>query len=382
LLDIERRRQAEARTAGSAGSLQRIIEAAPMAITLRDAQTCASCRSTRWRRAASSARRPRLIGCTPEEIFDPAIAVQRRRDMEAALASRRLTQLEYRVDVNGETRVWDARYLPLARPASRRTSCCWSPPTSPSSAPRRRPASRPHRQREMLVKEVHHRIKNNLQGVAGLLQQIAVRKPEMASAISEVVGQVQAIAQVYGLQVGVTGPLRLKSVVEAITTSVQRTFGHPIMLSVEGPAPHQWALPESESIPIALTVNELLTNAVKHSMAGRGLQVSVRVSAPTRACRSSLPTVRSCPADSASHGFLAVCRVLAWCARCCRERAPRSHRAARRRGGGRVTLVPPGISKLHRCSAGRRLASGFWDRIGAQRRASGARQRKDPGGRR
>jgi two-component sensor histidine kinase len=26
-------------------------------------------------------------------------------------------------------------------------------------------------QREMLVKEVHHRIKNNLQGVAGLLQQ-------------------------------------------------------------------------------------------------------------------------------------------------------------------------------------------------------------------
>lgn len=57
-------------------------------------------------------------------------------------------------------------------------------------------------QREMLVKEVHHRIKNNLQGVAGLLQQIAMRKPEVAPAISEVVGQVQAIAQVYGLQVG------------------------------------------------------------------------------------------------------------------------------------------------------------------------------------
>jgi len=125
----------------------------------------------------------------------------------------------------------------------------------------------------MLVKEVHHRIKNNLQGVAGLLQQIAARKPEVAGAISEVVGQVQAIAQVYGLQVGVSGPLRLRSVVEAITGSVQRTFGHPIMLNVEGHPSHQWALPEAESIPIALSVNELLTNAVKHSIADRGLQV-------------------------------------------------------------------------------------------------------------
>ena len=83
-------------------------------------------------------------------------------------------------------------------------------------------------QREMLVREVHHRIKNNLQGVAGLLQQIGGRKPEVAAAIDEVVGQVQAIAQVYGLQVGSDGPLSIVSVLEAITGSVQRTFGRPI----------------------------------------------------------------------------------------------------------------------------------------------------------
>ena len=34
-------------------------------------------------------------------------------------------------------------------------------------------------QRDMLVKEVHHRIKNNLQGVAGLMQQTAQRRPEV-----------------------------------------------------------------------------------------------------------------------------------------------------------------------------------------------------------
>ena len=61
----------------------------------------------------------------------------------------------------------------------------------------------------MLVREVHHRIKNNLQGVAGLLQQNAARHPEVAAVLSEAVGQVQAIAQVYGLQVGAGGPLRV-----------------------------------------------------------------------------------------------------------------------------------------------------------------------------
>jgi two-component sensor histidine kinase len=121
-------------------------------------------------------------------------------------------------------------------------------------------------QREVLVREVHHRIKNNLQGVAGLLQQNAARHPELALALSEAVGQVQAIAQVYGLQVGAGGPLAVASLLTAIAQSVQRTFGRPIVVQVQGEVPH--LLPEAESIPVALTVNELLTNAIKHGQGG------------------------------------------------------------------------------------------------------------------
>ncbi len=275
LLDIERRRQAEARTVEAQASLQRIIEAAPMAITLRDARTLRILQVNDVA-ARSVERTPaEIIGCTPEEVFDPAIAAERRRDMEQALASRKLTQIEYRVDVGGETRVWDTRYLPLASPGQPPDQLLLvATDVTEQRAAQEAKFEAALAQREMLVKEVHHRIKNNLQGVAGLLQQIAARKPEVAPAIAEVVGQVQAIAQVYGLQVGMTGPLRLQSVVEAITASVQRTFGHPIMLSVKGPSPQQWALPEAESIPIALCVNELLTNAVKHSMADRGPHVA------------------------------------------------------------------------------------------------------------
>ena len=268
LLDIERRRQAEARMSEAQASLQRIIEAAPMAITLSDARTLKILQVNQVA-AHSAGRTPQqLVGMTPEQQFDAPTAAQRRADMERALASRELTQHEYRVAASGATQVWDARYLPLASQPGQSPDQLLMVATDVTEQRAAQEArfEAAIAQREMLVKEVHHRIKNNLQGVAGLLQQIAQRKPEVAGVMSEVIGQVQAIAQVYGLQVGVTGPLRVKSVVEAIAGSVQRTFGRTIRFTLEGPVPHRWALPEAESIPIALTVNELLTNAVKHSV--------------------------------------------------------------------------------------------------------------------
>ncbi len=265
LLDIERRRQAEARSAETQASLQRLIEMAPLAIALRDARTLRVLQINQT--AADMLGRPtaELVGRAPEEIYPPDEAETMRADMLAALGADSVTKREYRVAMDGQQRLWEARYLPLGPvgEAPDQLLLVSTDVTEQRAAQEARlEAAIEHR--EMLVKEVHHRIKNNLQGVAGLLQQIAARKPEVQAVISEVVGQVQAIAQVYGLQVGSGGPLVLRSVVEAISGSVQRIFGCTIALSIRCTAEHEWALPEAESIPIALTINELLTNAIKH----------------------------------------------------------------------------------------------------------------------
>ena len=269
LLDIDRRREAEARMSQAQAQLQRLIEAAPLAITLRDAHTLKVLRVNEVAASNVNSTPDALIGFSPEQMYGPELGAQRRLDMRLALASTEVTKHEYRGEVDGELRIWDARYLPLAM----------HPGAAPdqlllvaTNVTEQRVAQEARfeaalAQRDMLVREVHHRIKNNLQGVAGLMQQIAQRKPEVAAAISEVVSQVQAIAQVYGLQVGESGPLQLMSVTQAITVSVQRTFGRTIRFEVLGDAPQEWTLPEAESIPIALTLNELLTNAVKHSAA-------------------------------------------------------------------------------------------------------------------
>lgn len=255
LLDIERRRQAEVSIARAQASLQRVIETAPLAIALLDGGTREVLQSNQTATDFLAAPPPGL-----QAALDQA---PQRLELRQAAAD------------DGAEQLWDARVvtLPDAAGGPPQLLLVASDVTEQRAAEHARLQSA-IAQREVLVKEVHHRIKNNLQGVAGLLQQYAARHPEVAVVLGEAVTQVQALAQVYGLQVGASGPLRLTRVVEAIAQSVQRTFGRPIRFQA-APGAAAVVLPEAESIPIALVVNELLTNAVKH---GQGDEVLCSVS--------------------------------------------------------------------------------------------------------
>ena len=294
LLDIERRRQAEVSIAKAQISLQRVIETAPLAIALFDARTLRVQQANQT--AGSFFGRPllaptalaSLAGASPEACCPPALAAALREWLSAVAADGQRRQHEWRAEAGtaGEDseRVWDCRLAPLedgnAQPAQVLLVATDVTEQRAAELARLQAAIA---QREVLVREVHHRIKNNLQGVAGLLQQTAVRRPEVATVLSEAVGQVQAIAQVYGLQVGVSGPLAVASLLQAIASSVQRTFGRTIAVAVLGEVPH--LLPEAESIPVALTLNELMTNAIKHGsgddlrceLLARGEAICIRI---------------------------------------------------------------------------------------------------------
>jgi PAS domain S-box-containing protein len=278
LLDIERRRQAEVHIAQAQASLQRVIETAPLAIALFDARSLVVQQLNQT--AASFFGRPLagLQGAPLQACTGPALATALRGWLEAATGAGATSQHEWREaleeHVGGEAtaRVWDCRITTLQGSAGAgdgeadtQLLLVASDVTEQRAAERAR-LQAAIAQREVLVREVHHRIKNNLQGVAGLLKQNAAQRPELAGILSEAVGQVQAIAQVYGLQVGASGPLVMASLLRAIAASVQRTFGRAIAVEVAGEVPH--LLPEAESIPVALTLNELLTNAIKHGSGG------------------------------------------------------------------------------------------------------------------
>ena len=132
------------------------------------------------------------------------------------------------------------------------------------------------KQRDVLVREVHHRIKNNLHGVAGLLQQMAHGKPQLEPMLNEIATQIQAIAQVHGLQIHGAGTLPILGLIQGIVASLAGTFGAEIRLEPPSPALWRWGLPEGEAVPLALVINELATNAIKHRGA-RHQALAVRI---------------------------------------------------------------------------------------------------------
>ena len=135
--------------------------------------------------------------------------------------------------------------------------------------------SRARRQRDILVREVHHRIKNNLQGIIGLLHEHQRDNPGLDEAIGKVSGQVGAIALVHGLQAnGKDEHVGLKDLVKAIVASIHV----PGEVEVASDASiERVVLNQSEAVPIALVINELITNAVKHTTPNGNESVRVNV---------------------------------------------------------------------------------------------------------
>ena len=119
--------------------------------------------------------------------------------------------------------------------------------------------------RDALVREVHHRIKNNLQGIMGLMAQFAHERPEISEPINQVIGQIKSISVIHGLQ-GRTqlNSVRLCELTSEISIEVEKLWQSAIEVNI----PPDWIpriIAEKEAVPISLVLNELIVNAVKHN---------------------------------------------------------------------------------------------------------------------
>lgn len=128
--------------------------------------------------------------------------------------------------------------------------------------------------RNALIREVHHRIKNNLQGIIGVLRQFVGKHPEVADPINEAISQVQSIAVIHGLQ-GRTArdKVRVCELTSTIASGIGAIWQCPLRLDIP-PAWTPCTIMEKEAVPMALVINELLSNAVKHSNGG---EIDIRI---------------------------------------------------------------------------------------------------------
>jgi two-component system, sensor histidine kinase PdtaS len=134
-----------------------------------------------------------------------------------------------------------------------------------------------HRERELLtkdatIKEIHHRVKNNLQTVAALLRLQArrLRAPEARAALDEAVRRVGSIAMVHETLSRVPDEIvdfdeiaeRVAMMVGEVSAPEARVT--PRLLGEFG------LLPALVATPLALVLTELLQNALQHGLSRPG----------------------------------------------------------------------------------------------------------------
>lgn len=131
------------------------------------------------------------------------------------------------------------------------------------------------RQRDTLVREVHHRIKNHLQGVAGLLRQHGRGRPEIAGLVEAAVQRINSVSVLYGMQ-SRAGEVALCDMVQAIVHNLEEYCPEGLTLEVSTPETRPFLISDEESVAAALIINELIMNAIKHADPGGGvIHVSV-----------------------------------------------------------------------------------------------------------
>lgn len=129
------------------------------------------------------------------------------------------------------------------------------------------------------AREVHHRVKNDLQMVASFMNLQARRAldPEVKRALSESTQRVLSIASIHDIMTRSTdgGRVSLPLMLQHICRDIRSISGEgrDIVIDVSG---DDMAVKPDDAASIAIVVNELVTNAVEHGYPqGRGGHVSV-----------------------------------------------------------------------------------------------------------
>lgn len=127
-------------------------------------------------------------------------------------------------------------------------------------------------QKNMLFREMHHRIKNNIGSVASLLsmQAATMDEPAARQAVYEALGRVQSMQKLYEVMLPeksrehVAVDMYLASILEAIFELYNHDSSIQVRTSLVS-----CRVPSADAFAIGIMVNELLTNIMKYAFTGQ-----------------------------------------------------------------------------------------------------------------
>ena len=129
-----------------------------------------------------------------------------------------------------------------------------------------------NQEKEILLKEVHHRVKNNLQIISSLLnlQSRKVKDPNVSEALKDGRNRVKAMALIHQklYMKENYGKVDLKDYLEGVCENLLQSYGDSDEIELKFDI-HSLQLNVDSSIFLGLIVNELVTNAMKYAFLQR-----------------------------------------------------------------------------------------------------------------
>jgi PAS domain S-box-containing protein len=128
------------------------------------------------------------------------------------------------------------------------------------------------REKELILREVHHRIKNNMNSMMALLtvQAEAMKSPEPAAALLEARSRLQAMGVLYDklYRSANVQAISVQDYIPPLVDEIVRIFPTPVPVKVETRVT-PFTLGVEVLSPLGIIVNELVSNALKHAFKGR-----------------------------------------------------------------------------------------------------------------
>ncbi|MEN9516497.1 MAG: hypothetical protein RLZZ159_363 [Actinomycetota bacterium] len=133
--------------------------------------------------------------------------------------------------------------------------------------------------KDATIREIHHRVKNNLQTVSALLRLQArrIEDPSAAAAIEEAVRRVASIALVHEtLSNSAQDSVQFDEVISKIMQSAVELSARPNEIAITKTGEFG-LIPALIATPLALVITELVHNALEHGVSEQGSKVEVKV---------------------------------------------------------------------------------------------------------
>ncbi len=189
-------------------------------------------------------------------------------DLAAALSFSSLTDMLEGLKEPVDFRFGDTRYLVQAHPllTSGEVSGCV---VSLQDVRELRQKEHELNVQSAIIREIHHRVKNNLQNVVSLLR-LQMRRSESAIIQAEFTACVNRILSIAGVHDAFAyqrwDSINLQDLAEYVLSKAVESFApaeQKIKTAVQGQAV---MIPASQAVPLALVINELVTNSLKHGI--------------------------------------------------------------------------------------------------------------------